>query len=58
MRCAETRFNILSDSSYAKSYNDSDEVEVFDALVKVSNLVSQKNSKMQVVQEESDYSSP
>jgi hypothetical protein len=58
MRCAETRFNILANSSYTKSLNDSDEVEVFDALVKVSNLVTKKTSKMQVVEEESDYSSP
>jgi len=60
MRCSEARFNILGESSNAISINDSDEVEVFDALYKVSQMVSKQNSKMQVVQEdkESDYSSP
>ncbi len=54
MRCSEARLNILGESSNAGSFNDSDEVEVFDALYKVS----KQNSKMQVVKEESDYSSP
>jgi hypothetical protein len=58
MRCSEARLAFLGESCNSKSFNDSDEVDVFDVFNKVSNLVSKKNSKMQVVQEESDYSSP
>lgn len=39
MRCSESRQNILGETN-SKSFNESDEVEVFDALFKVSQFVS------------------